>query len=75
MLLNSQLAAYAYKNAFHWIHVNMKRYTPPKQPPVLDKWEWDARTGQYVAVYRAAGGGSQTMIARNSYAEVSKPLT
>ena len=38
------------------------------QPPVLDKWEWDARKGQYVAVYRAAGGGSQTMIARNSSA-------
>ena len=42
------------------------------QPPVLDKWEWDARKGQYVAVYRAAGGGSQTMIARNSSAAGDK---
>ena len=28
LLLNAQLAAYAYKTAFHWIHVNMRRYTP-----------------------------------------------
>ncbi|GMI46195.1 hypothetical protein TrCOL_g1446 [Triparma columacea] len=26
--LNSQLAAYGFKVAFHWIHVNMKRYNP-----------------------------------------------
>lgn len=61
LLLNAQLAAYAFKNAFHWIHVNMRRYIACPPPPVVS-----ASSSSHGAATTTASG---TTIARNSYAD------